>query len=319
VRDGRQAALTAAICLLPSAAILLAFHIGPLGYAFFVSLHEWTLRAGPYVGAGNYRALLADPGFRQSVGVTAWYVLGTVPLTLLLGYLVAELLQREVRGRGLYRVLFFTPYVVSPVAAAAVWKWVFASGTPTINHWLAARGLDVPDQIWLLQPRGVFELAAGAVGHHLPSWAAGPSLALCCIMLVTVWTSLGFAVVVLLAGLSQVPAELIEAAQLDGAVGWRLRRHIVWPLLSPTLFFLLVVFTIRAFQAFNQIYVMTPRGLLGRTTTVTFYIYQTAFEAGGKGTGYGSAVAFVLFGIILALTLAQFRLLGRRVHYGGGR
>ena len=124
---------------------------------------------------------------------------------------------------------------------------------------------------------------------------------------------------VLLAGMSQVPTDVVEAAQLDGATGWRLQRRVLIPLLSPTLFFLLIIFVIKAFQAFNQIFVMTPGGLSGRTSTVTFYIYQSGFMMGGRGTGYGSAVAMVLFVIILALTGLQFAVLGKRVHYGGGR
>lgn len=305
-------------CLLPSALVLGTFALWPLGYAAWVSLHEWTLSAGPWVGLGNYRELLHDKLFWQSLSVTLWYVAGTLPTTLLLAYLVAEVLNRPFRGRECYRVLFFTPYVVSPVAASAVWKWMFAA-TPLLNAWLQRRGLDWPDQNWLLQPRGLFAMVATATGHTLPDWLGGPALALCCVMVVSIWTSLGFAVVVLLAGLSQVPTDVLEAAQLDGATGWRLRRHVIWPLLSPTLFFLVIIYTIRAFQAFNQIYVMTPRGLLGRTSTVTYYIYEAAFIAGGKGPGFGSAVAFVLFGIILSLTVVQFRVLGRHVHYGGGR
>lgn len=317
-------AWVAIACLLPSALIIGAFHLWPLCYAFYVSLHEWRITPGPFVGAANYRdALLGQAAFGrvsfwQSVGVTCWYVLGTVPPTLLIAYLVAEMLNREIRGRGFYRVLFFTPYVVSPVAAAAVWKWVFFSTSPRINDWLAARGFEVWKQVWLLQPRGVFALVAEALGHELPKWAAGPSLALCCIMVVTVWTSLGFAVVVLLSGLSQVPTDVLEAARLDGATGWRLRRYVIWPLLSPTLFFLLVVFTIRAFQAFSQIYVLTPKtGSMGTTSTVTYYIFEEGFGMAGRGIGYASAVAFLLFAIILMLTFLQFRLVGRHVHYGG--
>lgn len=311
-------------CIAPSALIIGAFHFWPLLYAFWVSLHEWRIQPGPYVGLQNYHealtatSQLGSGSFRQSVGVTIWYVLGTVPVTLLLGYLVAELLNREIRGRGFYRVLFFCPYVVSPVAAAAVWKWVFFSGSPALNGWLASHGLKVYPQTWLLQPRGVFDLLANAVGWTIPPWAGGPSLALCCIMAVTVWTSLGFAIVVLLGGLSQVPTDVLEAAELDGATGWKLRRHVIWPLLSPTLFFLLVIFTIRAFQAFSQIFVLTPKtGLLGRTSTVTYYIFEQAFEQGGQGPGFGSALAFLLFGIILLLTFIQFKVVGKHVHYGG--
>lgn len=307
-------------CLLPSFAVLAAFHLWPLVYAFWVSLHHWSIMPGRWCGLGNYRQAFTDPAFWQSVKVTGWYVLGTVPTTLVLGYFIAELLNRPVRGRECYRVLFFTPYVVSPVAAAAVWRGVFAAPTVQANQWLVAQGWRLnANQPWLLQPRGVFQWLGEALGYQVPAWAHGPAVALCCIMVVTIWTSLGFAVVVLLGGLSQVPSEVLEAAQLDGARGWRLRRFVIWPMLSPVLFFLLIVFTIRAFQAFSQIYVLTGQNnLLGTTSTLTYYIYETAFRTAGE-RGYGSAVAFVLFGIILALTWLQFAGLGRRVHYGGQR
>jgi multiple sugar transport system permease protein len=299
--------------------IIGGFHVWPLLYAAWVSLHEWKIRPGELIGLANYHQALTAGGFWQSVLVTGWYVLGTVPPTLLLAYLIAELLNRKIPGRDVYRVLFFTPYIVSPVAAAAVWKWVFYSASPPVNQALIDHGLTtLPNQTWLLQPRGIFLWLAQGLGHDLPRWAHGPSLALCCIMVVTIWTSLGFAVVVLLGGLSQVPTEVLEAAQLDGATGWRLRRHVIWPMLSPVLFFLLIVFTIRAFQAFSQIYVFTgENNLLGTTSTLTFYIYETAFRGAGA-RGYGSAVAFLLFGIILALTWLQFVAVGKRVHYGGG-
>ncbi|MBI5831354.1 MAG: sugar ABC transporter permease [Armatimonadetes bacterium] len=312
----RKQALVAALCLLPSALVLGCFHLGPLLRAVGVSLHTGAIGHDAWVGLANYRELLHDPAFWASLVVTMWFVLGTVPATLFVGYLVAELLNRDIRGRAFYRMLFFTPYVVSPVAASAVWKWMFEVST-VVNARLVAWGLPVPEQNWLLQPRGLFALLGEACGRELPAWAGGPSVALCCVMLVSIWTMLGFAVVVLLAGMSQVPADVIEAARLDGATGWQLRRRIIVPLLSPTLFFLLIVFVIKAFQAFNTIYVMTPGGLSGRTGTVTFYIYESAFMMGGKGAGYGSAVALVLFGIIVSLTLVQFRVLGKRVHYGG--
>lgn len=318
-RRRRTEMLVALGCVLPSLAIVGAFHFWPVLYAFWVSLHQWTIVPGPFVGLANYAKALRDPGFWQSLQVTGWYVLGTVPPTLLLGYLIAELLNRKLRGMEFYRVLFFTPYIVSPVAAAAVWRQLFYSVSRPANEFLVDHGWRIrADQVWLLQPRGLFQWLAEAAGHELPRWAHGPSLALCCIMAVAVWTSLGFAVVILLGGISQVPGEILEAARIDGATGWRLRRFVIWPLLSPVLFFLLVVMTIKAFQAFSQIYVFTGHNnLLGTTSTMTYYIYQTAFQSAGQ-RGYGSAVAFCLFFIILALTLAQFHLVGRKVHYGGG-
>jgi multiple sugar transport system permease protein len=312
----RREALLALLFLLPSAVILGCFGFFPLLYAFYVSLHKWTLIQGPFIGFRNYvQALTEEPNFWLALRVTVAYVLGTVPTTLALGFLLADLLYRRIAGVGFYRVLFFTPYIVSPVAAAAVWRWIYHPQYGAANAFLGM--FHLPPQRWLLEPEGVFGIVARLAGLDLPAWAEGPSLALTCIMVTTVWHSLGFAVVVLLAGLSAIPSEVTEAAQLDGASGWPLLRHVKLPLLSPTLFFLLIVFTIRAFQTFNQIYILTPQGGPGGTTrNITMYIFTSFYQNTARlGYGYGAAVAFLLFGLILALTLLQFRLVGERVHY----
>lgn len=309
-------ALLGFLFLLPSAIILGCFGFFPLLYAFYVSLHKWTLIQGPYVGLQNYvQALTEEPGFWLALKVTLWYVAGTVPATIALGFLLADRLHGRLRGVAFYRILFFTPYIVSPVAAAAVWRWIYHPQYGAANAVLEA--LHLPSQRWLLEPQGVFAIAAGLAGIELPAWVAGPSLALLCIIVVTIWHSLGFAVVVLLAGLAAIPDEITEAAQLDGAAGWALLRYVKLPLLSPTLFFLLIVFTIRSFQTFNQIYVLTPQGGPGGTTrNITMYIFSSFYENTARlGYGYGAAVAFLLFVMILALTLLQFKLVGARVHY----
>lgn len=313
----REAAL-AYLLLLPSAAVLILFGFVPLFNAFALSFQEWRNEPGPYVGLANYqRALTAAPEFWQSMGVTVWYVVGTVPVTIAVGYLLAELLYTRLRGLGFYRTLFFLPYVVSPVAAAAVWKWILNPTFGVANAAVAPFGIRPQ---WLLEAEGVFRTLGHSLHVPVPDWAAGPSLALVSIMAVSVWQGLGFAVVVLLAALSTVPGEVTEAARLDGARGWRLMRHVKLPLLSPTLFFLLVVFTIRAFQTFTQLYVMSIDGRggpAGTTRNITLYIFESFnVNAPRLGPGYGSAVAVLLFLIILLLTLLQFRILGKRVHYG---
>jgi len=308
--------LLAYLLLAPSLLIIGGFGLLPLANAALLSLREWRLAPGPYVGFANYQQALHAPDFWQSLGVTAFYVLGTVPPTLILGYLIAEALHARIRGLGFYRTLFFLPYVVSPVAAAAVWKWILNPSFGIATAALAPLGLRPQ---WLREEAGVFTLAAQALHVPLPEWAGGPSLALVCIMAVSVWHSLGFAVVVLLAGLAAVPQDVTDAAQLDGARGWRLLRHVKVPLLSPTLFFLLVVFTIRAFQVFTQIYVMSVDGRggpAGTTRNLTLYIYECFnTNAPRLGAGYGAAVAMLLFALVLLLTLVQFRVAGRRVHY----
>lgn len=313
----RQETLLAWLLLLPSASILGAFGFWPLLSAAVLSLREWHFSPGAFVGLANYhRALTAEPGFWKSMQVTLWFVMGTVPTTMTIGYLVAELLHSRIRGLAFYRTLFFLPYVVSPVAAAAVWRWILNPNFGVANAIIGRFGLS---SRWLGEETGIFQLAAQAVQSELPSWAAGPSVALVCIIGVTVWHSLGFAVVVLLAGLASIPAEVTEAARLDGARGWTLLRSVKLPLLSPTLFFLLVVFTIRAFQTFTQIYILSVDNRGGpneSTRNITLYIVQSFNENAARlGAGYGSAVAMLLFIIILGLTLLQFRILGSRVHY----
>jgi ABC-type sugar transport system permease subunit len=315
----RKEVLLAYALLAPSGVIIAAFGFLPLLNALLLSLRDWRLQPGPWVGFRNYALALFGPGesaeFWRSLGVTVYYVAGTVPLTIVLGYLLAELLHSRLRGLAFYRTLFFIPYVASPVAAAAVWRWLL---NPNFGLATAIAARFGAHPRWLEEETGVLALLGSALHAPVPEWAAGPSLALVCIVLVTVWHNLGFAVVVLLAGLSAVPGEVTEAARLDGARGWSLMRRVKIPLLSPTLFFLTIVFTIRAFQMFTQIYMLSPDNRPGPTTrNITLYIVQTFNEQQPRlGPGYGAAVAVLLFLIILLLTLIQFRLLGRRVHYG---
>ncbi len=321
-RRRRHEALLAWALLLPSALIIGAFGLLPLLYALVLSFREWRLAPGGWVGWANYaQALWAGPEsaeFWKSLLVTVYFALGTVPATLALGYLIAELLHARVRGLPFYRGLFFLPYVVSPVAAAAVWRWIL---NPNFGLATALAERLGWQPRWLEEPAGIVTLAAGALHLRVPEAAGGPSLALCCVILFAVWQSLGFAVVVLLAGMAAIPDDLLDAAQLDGARGWALMRCVKLPLLSPTLFFLLVVLVIRAFQTFSQIYVLTtgdPGGPAGTTRNLTLYIVQSFNDNAPRlGPGYGSAVAMLLFLIILALTLFQFRAVGGRVHYGG--
>jgi ABC-type sugar transport system permease subunit len=314
--DWRQAGL-AYLLLLPGALVLATFGFYPLLSALALSFRSRGPASVGFVGLANYAfALREDSDFWRALGVTVYYVVGTVPATLVLGYLLAELLHRPIRGRTFYRSLFFMPYIVSPVAAASVWRWIFDTDYGLANAALVRLGAQ--PLTWLREPRGVVQLLVHSHGGHVPAWAQGPSLALVCIIVVSIWQLLGFAVVVLLAGLAAVPGEVTEAARLDGARGWVMLRRIKIPLLSPTLFFLLVVFTIRAFQTFSQIYVLSPDnqgGPDGTTRNLTMYIYLAFRTYASRGAAYGSTMAFLLFGIILALTLAQFRLVGRRVHY----
>ena len=296
--------------LVPAAALLGVFSIFPLLYGFGVSLCRFGIVFERFVGLANYYRALTDPEFHQSLLVTIYYVIGTVPVGLILSYAIACLLFQKLRARGLYRTIYFLPYVTSTVAAAAVWKWIFRPDTRGLANAVLALVGKAPIG-WVQDPNSVFHAFGRLIGLEL-DWA-GPSVALFCVILFSIWHSLGFNIVIFLAGLSAIPNELHEAAMIDGARGWRMARHVTIPLISPTIFFLVVVSVIKAFQAFNQIYVMIGERPMAEARNVTMFIFSRFYSSGQ--VGYGSAVAFILFLIIMVLTAFQMKAFGRRVHY----
>ena len=315
--------------LAPAALLLLVFSIYPLIHTLDMSLHvKWGKPAQEFVGLQNYKNLLHDEEFSQALGVSIWYVLGTVPVALFLSFLIANILFQKLRARGMFRTIYFLPYVTSTVAAAMVFRWIFAPDSAglanavllrlaglvnTVASWFGAGPFHISPQRWFLESTGVFQLLAEGLGVHWPAWAAGPSLALVCIILFSIWHALGFDVVIFLAGLSAIPREMYEAAQVDGAGALERLRHITFPLLSPTLFFLTVISVIRSFQTFNQIYVLTREQSVGTTQNLTMLIFNQFYD--GANIGAATATAVVLFLILLGLTAFQMRVLGPRVHY----
>ena len=309
--------LSGYLYILPALLVLGVFGVLPLFYGFYVSWFKWGLTAEKFVGFGNYaRALLGDANFWRALRVTIYYAIGTVPVTMVVAFAIANLLFQNIRGRSWYRTIYFLPYVTSTVAAAAVWRWVFYPGdkglASSLLSWLSGGG--APNVQWVQDSRGVIAVLGEWLGLDLSAWAE-PSLALVCVIVFSVWHSLGFHIVVMLAGLTAIPKEILEAASIDGATGIRRARHITLPLLSPTLFFLLIISTIRALRTFNEVYVMAAGETTGSTRTLTMYIFQCFYESEGK-VGYGCTVACLLFVMILLLTLLQTRMIGRRVHYG---
>ena len=299
--------------LLPAVVVIAVFHFFSVAFAFYISLFNWKVIRGVFLGLTNYAVILQNSDFHSALAVTIWYAIFTVPISMALALAAAILLSRPVPGVTVYRTLFFVPYVTSTVAAAAVWRTIFRQDGIISALWLWA-GKSAPT--WLNEPRGIFSLILQPFGVTLPGWATGPSLALVCIAIMTIWYAQGFDTVVFLAGLTSIPKELYEAARLDGASEGQLVRYITWPLLLPTTFFILVISVIGSFKAFNQIYIMTGGGPAGTTTTVALLVYNEAFRYGHLG--YASALAFILFGIILFLTLVQFGVLGRGARAASG-
>ncbi len=293
----------------PAMAILGVFGLYPLGFAVYMSFFEWRGRERTPVGWANYSDALTNADFWNSLSVTVYFALGTVPLTLVLSFVIARLLFQIQRLRGFFRTIYFLPFVTSIVAAAMVWRTLLDPGSGPVTLILQSMGF-APQQ-WLLEPRGILHLITG--GKIAP--AVGPSLALCCVMAFEIWRASGFMIVIFLAGLSAIPRELEEAARIDGAGPLRTALHVTLPLLAPTVLFLSIVGVIGAFQAFNSFYALTGdgRGPLDTTQNLVVYIYSNFYEYGRLG--YGAAVAALLCAMLVALTLAQWRLLGRKVYY----
>lgn len=298
---------SAAILLAPAIAILGVFGVAPIFYAVYLSLFRYRHGSFAFEGVGNYRRAFEDADFWASVEVTSYYTLLVVPATILVSLVAALLLRPIGRGRGALRTAYFLPYITSVVAAATVWRVLLNPQFGMVNALMESVGL--PTQTWLLEPRGVLHIFSG--GHIPFDW--GPSLSLCCIVLFEVWHSAGFMIVVLIAALATVPRELEDAARIDGAGRWGTVWHVTVPMLAPTLFLLAVVGVIGAFQAFNSFYALTGGVPDASTRNLTMYIYATFYE--NQQIGYGAAMAAVLAMALGGLTLAQWRLLGRRVYY----
>jgi multiple sugar transport system permease protein len=273
-----------------------------------------------FIGVLPEAATNGDPDFFDSLLRTVTYALLTVPVQLSLGLALAYLLFHEVkRGKALYRLIYFLPYIAPTVATAAVFTIIFSNReTAPANQFLQAVGL--PAQQWLRNPDGVFQIMAeifGGPGTQLPSFLVGPSLPLLTAILYTIWVFSGYNAVIFMAGLGNIPADIYEAAQVDGAGRWDIFRKIVFPMISPTTFFLTVLAVIGTFRAFTHIWVLRMADARGAMDTTTVYIYETILTASVlKTRPYAAALSFLLFGIILILTVIQNRWSRDRVFYG---
>ncbi|CDP51350.1 N-Acetyl-D-glucosamine ABC transport system, perme ase protein 1 [Devosia sp. DBB001] len=278
--------------LAPSLVLFLAFTVVPVISAFIISFTEWNLfNAVNFVGFGNYVGLLHDEIFLKVLGNTGYFVLVSVPIQIAIALLCALALNRGVRGQTFFRVVYFLPVVTSTVAAALVWSWLFNSNFGLINAGLSLVGVT-----------------------DLPKWMGSTKWAMPAVIIVSIWQNLGYAMVLFLAGLQNIHQEVRDAAELDGATGWDRFWTITLPLLSPTMFFVLIISIIGSFQVFELVFVMTKAGPANATNTLVYYIYQNGFQF--YQMGYASAAAMILFLIVLVFTLAQYRLQDRWVHYG---
>jgi ABC-type sugar transport system permease subunit len=285
---------SAYLFLLPSLVIFIVFTFFPAIYSIVMSLFRWNMPAAPvFIGVQNYVDLAADPVdapvFWQALFNTGYFALG-VPLNLFISLMIALLLNRKLPGIGLFRTTFFLPTITSLAAVSVVWLWLF--------H---------PSQY------GLFNSLLISLGLPLQRWLRDPVLSMPCLILMGVWHGMGYNVIIFLAGLQSIPRVYYEAAEMDGANSLQGFHFITRPLLGPTVFYILTVGFINSLKAFTEIDMMTQGGPLGTTTTLAYYLYQQAFEFFQMGKA--SAIAVILFVLLIALSWIQFRFVDRRVHY----
>ncbi len=291
----RRRALTAYLLLLAPLAFFVFIRLLPTLSALQVALYQWDMLSDerPFVGLGNFQRLAGDQVFLAALGNTLKYVVLGVPSGLAVALAIALALARVRRLAGLFRTIYFIPFITSLVAVGWVWRWLYQPQRGTINQLLGVFG--IPAQPFLQ-----------STSQALPS-----------IVVVNVWHDLGFQIVIFLAGLHAIPDIYYEAARLDGAGRWATFRHITLPLLNPTLVFLAVTSAISSLQVFSQVQNMSAQGTggpLNSTLSLVLYVYQKAF-GGAYQMGYASAMTVVLFALILVVTLVQLRLLSRRYDY----
>ncbi|MGO4183845.1 carbohydrate ABC transporter permease [Paenibacillus sp. TAF43_2] len=276
---------------LPAMIPLIVFWLIPLGTIFYLSFTDWDFMSPvkTFVGFENYIYLFNNSAFYQSLGVTLLFCLGSVLPVMAFGLALALLLNRKMNGSVIYRTLLFSPWVTPTVAVSIVWSWIFepkVGMANTVLRWFGFDGIG-----WLQDTR----------------WA------LAGVLIVTIWKLMGWSMVFFLVALQNLPRELLQAGELDGAGSWSKLRYITIPLISPTTFFLFIVQTISALQAYDQINVLTQGGPAGSTRTLLYMYYQSAFES--FDIGEASSVAVVLVVICMVLSIVSFAISRKTVHY----
>ncbi|MGS0685901.1 carbohydrate ABC transporter permease [Nakamurella sp. GG22] len=311
----------------PAVIVIVVFVLLPVISALWVSLSDWTGKGSPlkanFIGVDNYQALLTKPGLAQrdlatSLRNNMYYVLLVVPLQTILALLLATTLnRRRLRGKGFFRSAFYFPSVTSSVAISIVFLFLFnASGV--VNAILAWFGINGPN--WFADPRGVGHILLGLVGVDTESppewqtshdflgltwwqWWAGPSVAMCALITLAVWTTSGTFMLLFLAALQDIPDDVQEAAMVDGTSTWQRFRAVTLPALKPTMFLVLTLGLIGTWQVFDAVYIMSQGAPAKTTLTPAFLSYQASFTNGKWGQG--AAIAFILFAIIVVFSLIQ--------------
>jgi len=287
----RRRDLTGWLFALPAVIGLVAFTVYPFVASFYLSFCDYDIFTSPrWVGLANYHTMFTrDPLFWKSLQNVLYYTVFAVPLGIAFGVILALLLDARIRGLSVYRTIYFLPSIVPVVATSVLWMWLLNPRIGLVNTLLRLAGVEGPN--WLADPE----------------WSK-PSL-----ILMSIWAA-GGTMIIYLAGLKDIPISLYEAAMVDGANTWRRLRHITLPMLTPVIFFNLVMGLIGAFQYFTQAFIMTGGGPLDSTLFYSLHLFFQAFQY--LKMGYASAMAWFLFVIVVCITAVVFKTQGRWVHYG---
>lgn len=366
-----QEQLTGYLFILPALIIILIFGIFPIGYSIYMSLFNWQVTKGPFIGDKNYLlifgswwnllVLVAGLGlmflgsmvwgkafqtlsrgrrlaniagalvlvlggvifvtgwgmmfrtgnkdFLNSLIVTVYYALGTVPAEIILGLVLAYILYQDIVGKEVFRMIYFLPYITPSISTAVVFQIIFSSReTSLANRLIGLFGVDPLK--WRFEPKPVLKL----LGFKVNGLTGGPSLALLTIIIFGIWSFVGYNTVIFLSGLGNIPKEIYEAAEIDGGSKWDRFWHITIPMISPVTFYLTLIGFIGTFKAFNHIYVMRTPSAQNTVITTSLLVFDRFYKANQYGVA--TAQAIVLFAVILGLTLAQNKIMGERVFYG---
>ncbi len=289
-RQARSEARWGYLLIAPLVIGFTIFFLVALGASLVLSFTRWDMLSSPaWIGFQNYRQVFHDAEFRTALWNTVAIAAPNVVLRLAFSLALAMALNTNIRFRSFYRILFFMPVITMPVAIATIWKWLYDPGFGPINGILDRLGLGRPE------------------------WLAEPRTAIIAVVIVLLWSGVGYDMIIFLAGLQAIPRDYYDAAEIDGAGAWQRFRDVTLPLLTPTTFFLLVIDVIASLQVFDLVYVMTRIDQTNQLPTVVYYIYEEGFR--NFRMGYAITVAWVLLAIILVFTLVQFRLQRRWVHY----
>ncbi|WP_105616866.1 carbohydrate ABC transporter permease [Vallitalea okinawensis] len=280
------------IMVAPTMLGLLILNLWPLMQSFWLSLNKnLGFNNYKYIGSDNYIKMFSDSTIWQAIGNTLVFTIITVPLAVFISLILASLVNSKIKGKGIYRTIYFLPMVVAPAAIAMVWKWMFNADYGIINYLLGTLGIDPV------------------------RWLTNPSTALLSVSIVAIWGQLGYRMIILMAGLNSIPNSYYEAAQIDGASAIKQFRHITLPLVSPTLFFVVITGFMNAIKQFDIVYMMIEdvNPALQHAQTILYLYFEEAFVKNNKG--YASAIVMFTFVIIMIITGIQFVLQKKWVHY----